>query len=366
MHKGGWGGQPNRILLVSKALMERGHYVIVAAPKGATLIKRAKSLGIPVFDDLKFPKKFSPKTFCQEVLKLRKLMEKENIHIVHTHGSQDTWTASIAAKLFNPPKPVVRTRHNTFFVENHVANRFLYRVLIDYLVLVSEGILDVYKRSGVLGNKIEKTKTVYSVVESERFKDAKNMKRNVISEFKISEKFPVFVKVARLAKEKGHIHFLKVAKEFLSVSKALFFALGEGPLKEYLEKFSSDLGIKEYIFFTGLRSDVPGFLSIADLFLFTPVSGESLGTAALEALYTKVPVCAFKVGGIDASVEEGKSGFLLPVGDEDGMFEKMKIVFNRRRLRIMGFNGRRIINRKFLLPVLVEGNLWVYQKILKR
>lgn len=366
MHRGGWGGQPNRILLVSRALMERGHHVVIAAPKGATLIKRAKELGIPVFDELELPKKFKPWVFVKEVVRLKNLIERERIEIVHTHGSQDSWVASIAAKLVSPPRVVVRTRHNIFWVRNHAFNRLLYRVLTDYLILVSEGILDVYKRSGVLGERINRTKAIYSVVEPERFKNAKKEAEAVRREFSLKRDDLVFVKVARLAREKGYGHFVNAAKSFLSTAKAKFFALGEGPCRGELEDKVRACGISRKFIFTGLRRDVPGFLLVSDMFVFTPVAGESLGTAALEALYMETPVAAFKVGGIDASVRHGKNGFLFAVGDEKGLLRAMKTVFNRKVLKKLGITGRKVIERSFLIDTLVEGNLWVYRRLLNQ
>jgi len=101
------------------------------------------------------------------------------------------------------------------------------------------------------------------------------------------------------------------------------------------------------------------------MFVFTPTAGESLGTAVLEALYMRVPVCAFKVGGVDASVEPGKSGFLYNVGDLESLVNSMKMVFQRKLIKKLGLNGRKIIEKKFLLFQLVKGNLWVYREILK-
>jgi len=44
-HRGGWGGQPNRILMKSEGLIDRGHFVIIAAPRNSTLVQRAKAKG---------------------------------------------------------------------------------------------------------------------------------------------------------------------------------------------------------------------------------------------------------------------------------------------------------------------------------
>src|SRR5262249_26688427 len=53
-----------------------------------------------------------------------------------------------------------------------------------------------------------------------------------------------------------------------------------------------------------------------------PSAQESFGLAALEAMACRVPVIASRVGGLPEVVEDGKQGFLLPVGDIEGMAEK--------------------------------------------
>ena len=61
-------------------------------------------------------------------------------------------------------------------------------------------------------------------------------------------------------------------------------------------------------------------LAVADLLLL-PSADEAFGLAALEGMSCGVPVIATAVGGVPEVVEDGKSGFLLPVGDVDGMAE---------------------------------------------
>ncbi len=363
MHRGGWGGQPNRILLLSKGLMERGHCVIIAAPKRATLIERAREAGIPTFDDLRFPKKFNPVTFVKEIIKIARLIEENQIQIVHTHGSQDTWIATLAARLLGKRILVIRTRHNTFPVANHLANRLLYRCLIDHVIVVSQGITEVYKSTGVLGHKIEELTTIYSVVEPSRFKNWEKQKKEIEKEFGIGRNTPVVVKVARLAKEKGHIYMLDILGKLCKFLNIKAFALGEGPLKRELKRKKKELKLG-CLHFTGLRRDVPGFLGCADLFLFTPISGESLGTAMLEALYMRVPPVTFLVRGVDASIRDGQNGFVVKARDTDKAANRAKLLLlNRRVKQKMGATGKKVIERQFLLNHLICGTERLYSRL---
>ena len=369
MHKGGWGGQPNRILIVARGLRERGHHVVIAAPKGATLIKRAQEEGIPVFDDLTLPKKFRPFTYIGEVFKFRRLIREHKINVVHTHGSQDTWTAAVAAWLVRPRPLVVRTRHNIFPVKNHPLNRFLYRKLIEGVVVVSDAVTEVFRQTGVLGDRVGEVVTLHSVVDAEeRFNPAKVEASGLRNDLGIPSQAPVVVKVARLAREKGHVYFLDAAKDILmEVPDAYFLALGEGPLRRFLVSYAEELGIANRVKFLGLRRDVSRVLKLSRVFLFTPVAGESLGTAALEALAMEVPVVAFNVGGIGASVRHGETGFLVEPEDVEGLVRYTVEILKNEELRSrMGHTGRQWMLKAFSENSLVEGNLKFYQDLLGR
>ena len=370
MHKGGWGGQPNRILVVSKELKRLGHHVVIAAPKGATLVSRAREAGIETFDGVRFPKRFNPITFVREVLALRRVMEKHRIEVVHTHGSQDTWVATLGAKLLGDrPVPVVRTRHNTFPVQNHFANRILYRALTDRVIVVSRAVTELFRKTGVLGSKVERCVAIHSVVDAEeRFNPARVTPANLRRELGLPQKAFLLTKTARLAQEKGHTHALRVLKRLRETLPNLHLALpGEGPLREELEAQAQALGIAGEVHFLGLRDDVPSLLKESDLFLFTPTAGESLGTAALEALAMEVPVVAFWMGGIDASVKQGETGYLTPVGDEERMVRHaLALLTNPRGRKVMGKAGRRRVKHFFSPVSLVDGNLKVYRELLSQ
>ena len=369
MHKGGWGGQPNRILTVARGLQKRGYHVVVAAPRGATLIKRAREEGIPVFDDLRLPKKFNPVTYMKEVARLRRLIKREKINVVHTHGSQDTWAAVVAAWLVRPRPLVVRTRHNIFPVKNHFFNRILYRRLIDGVIVVSDAVTQVFRQTGVLGERVEEVVTIHSVVDAlEKFNPEKVDDEGVREELKIPPHAPVVVKVARLAREKGHVYFLDAAKRVLEeVPNAYFLALGEGPLRRFLEDYTRKLGINDRVRFLGLRRDVPRILKTSQVFLFTPIAGESLGTAALEALAMEVPVVAFDVGGIRASVRPGETGFLVEPEDVEGLVRHVvELLKNEDLRRTLGRRGRQWMLEAFSEDSLVEGNLEFYRRLLSK
>ncbi|HEX4965112.1 MAG TPA: glycosyltransferase, partial [Thermoanaerobaculia bacterium] len=92
----------------------------------------------------------------------------------------------------------------------------------------------------------------------------------------------------------------------------------DGPDRGKVEQYCREHHICGAITFVGSFPLVEEVLVGADLFLL-PSESESFGLAALEALSCEVPVIASDAGGLPEVVDDGVTGFLLPVGDVDGM-----------------------------------------------
>jgi N-acetyl-alpha-D-glucosaminyl L-malate synthase BshA len=89
---------------------------------------------------------------------------------------------------------------------------------------------------------------------------------------------------------------------------ARFVLIGDGPLREDVERRASEYGLAEHVTFLGEQQDLVAWLSIGDLFLL-PSAKESFGLAALEAMACEVPVVASNVGGLPEIIEDGVTGF---------------------------------------------------------
>ena len=96
--------------------------------------------------------------------------------------------------------------------------------------------------------------------------------------------------------------------------------IGDGPERPRAQERAAELGLDEAVLFLGKHASVDELLACADLFLL-PSESESFGLAALEAMACGAPVVASRVGGLPEVVPHGDAGYLLPVGDVEGMAE---------------------------------------------
>jgi N-acetyl-alpha-D-glucosaminyl L-malate synthase BshA len=104
------------------------------------------------------------------------------------------------------------------------------------------------------------------------------------------------------------------------VVPARLLLIGDGPERSLAERLARQKGSEERATFLGNVAAVETILPATRLMLL-PSDSESFGLAALEAMACGVPVIGTLAGGLPEVVEDGRSGFLRPVGDVEGMAE---------------------------------------------
>lgn len=156
--------------------------------------------------------------------------------------------------------------------------------------------------------------------------------------------------VARITYDKDLPTFYRVAQEVAAtVSNVTFVIVGDGNGDE-LERARAEIagfGLQQLIRFTGHRSDLLNIYSSFDVFLMTSLT-EGLPNTLLEAMAMGVPAVSTEVGGIPELLEDGKSGFLAPIGDAAGLAGHVITLLQDPRLReACGESSRRRVEDHF-------------------
>lgn len=102
----------------------------------------------------------------------------------------------------------------------------------------------------------------------------------------------------------------------------------------------------------------------ASLFVLSSAE-EGLGLVLLEAMASGVPVVATRTAGARQVVAEGRSGFLVPVGDAHGLAAAMEKVLREAPLRqAMGRTGRKIVETRYSEEIAARPFLDAYRESL--
>ena len=154
--------------------------------------------------------------------------------------------------------------------------------------------------------------------------------------------------------EKNHKGILKIFKRLLEYESSYqLWLVGDGPLREEIEKDVVKMGMQSHILLLGYKTDVIPLMKSSSALLL-PSLIEGLPGVVLEAMYCKTPVIAYDVGGISEVVKNEETGWLVKSGDEEGFVEAVidvlkggheSIIENAYNMVVSNFDNRDIAKR---------------------
>ncbi len=145
---------------------------------------------------------------------------------------------------------------------------------------------------------------------------------------------------------------------------AVLLLVGEGPERASAHALARRLGLSDRVRFLGRQDRVEEIVAAADVFLL-PSELESFGLSALEAMACGVPVIGSDAGGLPEVVRHAETGFLLPVGDIDGMSARtVEILKDAQLWRSLGDAGRRRAESLFAADRIVDQYEDYYRQVL--
>jgi len=123
--------------------------------------------------------------------------------------------------------------------------------------------------------------------------------------------------------------------------------VGDGPLREALERRTDEVGLGHVVRFTGNLSDVRPALAAMDVFVL-PSHEEGMSNALLEAMASGRPVVATAVGGTGELVADGRTGLLVPPAAPAELAEAVQcLLHDRPRAAQLAAAAQAFVGREF-------------------
>lgn len=300
-------------------------------------------------------------------IQLRKLIRSEQVSILHTFfETSDLWGGTVA-KLSGCPL-LVSSRRDMGILrkpKHGIAYR-LSKPYVDLVLTVSDQVRSfMIERDGLDPRKVV---TLYSGVEMERFAKPCNTVE-LRSSLGLQKASHVVCTVGNIRQVKGLDVYIRAAAQVCRVfPRAVFLIVGyrddEAHAKE-LERLVRELGLSENVRFLGGHEEVHPLLKLSDAFCLLSRS-EGFSMALLEAMACGLPCVATRVGGNAEAIEEGRSGFLVEAEDAKAAAERILwLLRNSERSAKMGAAGRKVVERRFTVDVMVQNLVHVYDHLLQ-
>jgi N-acetyl-alpha-D-glucosaminyl L-malate synthase BshA len=151
----------------------------------------------------------------------------------------------------------------------------------------------------------------------------------------------ILLHISNFRPVKRVLDVVRIFERVLREVPAVLLMVGEGPERASAQALARRLGIDERVRFLGRQDHIEELTGIADVFLL-PSELESFGLSALEAMASGVPVIGSDAGGLPEVVKHTETGFVLPVGDIEGMAARaIEILKDDEHARELGQAGRR-------------------------
>ncbi len=165
---------------------------------------------------------------------------------------------------------------------------------------------------------------------------------------------------------KNHSGFLRIAAlVHKRLPNAEFVLVGDGPLRQELEKEAASLGLGAFAVFLGDRQDMSAVLASLDVAVNTSDS-ESLSNVILEAMAAALPVVAYNVGG-NSELLGPERGALIPAGDETSFADAVqKLLADSALRRQLGQNAARFAQENFSLDRVRQRYVELYVRLLQK
>lgn len=281
------------------------------------IINAARKLGITV-QAIRVQGRFD----ILAILKLRKLIKKKRIDIIHSHDFKSDFY-SVLSTCFLKTKRVTTAHGSTrdsvlkkFYL--YITERYIYRYF-NKVIAVSEKVAHQLPQMGNSSSRIE---VIQNCIDPSLLKIDSN---NNYSEKKDSSKdITVFGVIGRLFPDKGHLQFIKAFSQIQNPDKkikAIF--VGDGPYRKVIEDYITTLGLNNDIILIGFQSDMMSIYNTID-YLVIPSLREGIPYVLLEGMSLKKPILATTVGDIPKIIQDNISGTLVAPGDSEALSKTME------------------------------------------
>jgi len=367
------GAQQNTLFTIAHLDRDRFRPYLVTNPEGI-LVPEARALkGVKTFFVPELIREINPLMDLRALFKIKGILQgvqKGNAPmIVHTHSSKagilgrwGAWFAKADAIIhtihgfgFHDYQPVP-IRGFLIFLEKVTA------LITDMFIAVSQANIKKGVKSGIFLK--QKATLIRSGIELEEFTGVRvnrGAKRKALG---FEPGLPLITMIGCLKSQKAPLDYVEVAHLVLQEREARFILVGDGELREKVEKKADQLGLGEGFKLFGWRRDIPAILATTDIFCLTSL-WEGLPRVLPQAMAMGIPIVATGVDGTPEAVIHNVNGFITKPRDTRAMAERIIYLLDHaQEAAIMGKRGEKMVH-EFDIRRMVREQEDLYLKLLR-
>ncbi len=367
------GAQQNTLFTIAHLDRERFRPYLITNSDGLLVSEALALKGVKTFLLPGLIRKINPLIDMKALFKIKGIVQdlkkRDAALIVHTHSSKAGILGRWAARLAGADI-IIHTIHGFGF---HDYQSSLIRKLIIFIEKMTAMITDKFiavseanmaKGADVGIFPVQKATLIRSGIELEEFTGVRVSKESKKKELGVDPTLPLVTMIGCLKPQKAPLDYLEVAQLVLEKKDVHFILVGDGVLREKMEKRMDALDLGARFKLLGWRKDIPEILAATDIFALTSL-WEGLPRVLPQAMAMGIPIVATNVDGTPEAVTNGVNGFLAEPRDVRGMAEKiLYLLAHREEARGLGERGRERVG-EFDIWRMVKDQEELYLRLLR-
>ncbi len=364
------GGSERQALQLARLLGASGRYGVRLASLDGDGVLRAEAEALAEGEVPRFAlTSFHDAGTVRQLRRFARYLSANDIAIVHTHDFYTNVFGMVGAALARVPARVASKRETSGVRSGaqRIAERAAYR-LAHAIVANADAVGRQLVDEGVRDEKIVR---IYNGLDSRRVGAERSLDRaaslaSLGLPGHVENRFVTIVANMRLP-VKDHATFLRAARRVREARPdAAFLLAGEGELVDGLRALARELGVEDRAVFLGRCDRVAELLAVSDVCVLSS-RAEGFSNAILEYMAAGRPVVATRVGGAAEAVADGETGYLVDVGDDARLAERIvELLGDPARARAMGDTGRRVVAERFSCEAQLASTERLYDRLLGR
>lgn len=287
--------------------------------------------------------------------KLRKILKKLNIDIIHTHN-QGPLLYSYLATLFCSKYLLVHTEHINMLKEfsyekKHLLyNSVLYRKLDGFISIAKHLTADFIAQYDLSRARVATISNCVNVVDL-----PKKFHRNLKDDLAIEDGTPLIGNISALRQQKDQATLIRAIGIVRETYPDVILAIaGDGELRDELTALTEQLKLSDTVHLLGYRSDINELLSQFDVFVLSSLY-EGLPLCILEAMAANKPVVATDAEGTNELIIDDQTGLLVPRKDPEALAAAIiTLLGDPARASSLGTAARQLIEEKYNSKQMIE------------
>ena len=334
-------------------MVKQGHQVTVATQGDADYVARFRDHGIKVIDC--YPtKKICPKT----IRTLHHELKTGDYDICYGFNSKTIPNAAFAC--IGTQAKMITYRGTTGGLYRHDPTAYLTHLhpKVQGVICVSNAVRDDV-RQHVLCDPANVV-TIYKGHQLAWY----NVDPTTRASFNLSDNDIIAVCAAHVRPSKG-ISVLIEATHHINNPNFHLLLIGSG-FEPHLDEIKQS-PIAAQIHVIGHRQDVPSIMAMADFQVQPSISGEGLPRTIIEAMANGTTSVVTTTGGSPELVDDGKTGYVVPVNNAAAFAEAMnKLINDKNKIHQFSAAAREKLNREFNATETVRHHIAYFNRILQQ